>query len=571
MSKLRQVLKWVLPFVVSAGFLAFLLSRMDIGQVLERVTPQVLSILVPAMLAFGAISLLIEVICLVRLVPVSREVFGLVTAARVKSASYLLYIVNYTLGAGALTLLLRRRAGMRLSDAGGVVMLLAAFDLGLLLLVTAVGAAWFEAETPGLLAGVIVTAGIGMLGGLAMLRSSRPLGPLERIRSMTLFRAARTSAPSLLLEIGLMRLIFVFSFIALAWVSLVAFDVSVPLGDVIVNFAVVALISTLPIAVAGLGTGQAAFVYMFRHWGTEETLFACSLTLSAGLILLRAGLGFLFSQEFVREALRGEHKADGNPTRFTGERLHEGDELFQVDLARHRAAYRFAMEKAASARVLDLGCGSGYGTVELAKGASSVVGVDRIVPDASTRQSSVRWVSADLNGLPLASSCFDLVVSFQVIEHLADPTEYLRSIASFLDPGGTALITTPNRLTSDGENPYHVHEYLADELAECLSRHFRKVEMRGVGASPPVARYLDARLRHIRRITRLDPLRLRRRIPRGLAEWLFARFAVLVRRGIQAGEGLPDVTWRDFPIGLVEDSCIDLLAICSEPLTPDPA
>ena len=189
-------------------------------------------------------------------------------------------------------------------------MLLAAFDLGLLLLVTAVGATWFGAETPGILAGVIATAGVGLVGGLAVLRSSRSLGRLERIRSMTLFRAARTSAPSLLIEVGLLRLIFVFNFIALAWVALVAFDVSVPLGDVIVNFAIVALISTLPIAVAGLGTGQAAFVYMFRPWGAEETLFACSLTFSAGLIIIRAGLGYVFSQEFVREALQGARETD---------------------------------------------------------------------------------------------------------------------------------------------------------------------------------------------------------------------------------------------------------------------
>ncbi len=250
---------------------------------------------------------------------------------------------------------------------------------------------------------------------------------------------------------------------------------------------------------------------------------------------------------------------------FTGERLHQGNELFHVDLARHRAAYRFAMEMATSARVLDLGSGSGYGTAELANGTSSIVGVDLIVPDPSARQSPACYVRADLNGLPLASAAFDLVVSFQVIEHLHDPTEYLKSITQLLSPGGTALITTPNRLTSDGENPYHVHEYVADELEECLRGHFRKVEMRGVGATPPVARYLEDRLRRIRRITRLDPLRLRERLPRGLVEWLFARLAIFVRRGIRRGEGLPEVTWHDFPIGPAEASCVDLLAICREP------
>ena len=305
---MRQILKWVLPFAVSGGILAYLLAGIDMRGLVEHVTLDVTLVLVPALLIFGAISLFIEAVCLVRLVPASRDVFNLMTAARVKSASYLLYIVNYTLGAGALTLLLRQRAKMSLSDAGGVVILLAAFDLGLLLAVTAIGAVWSGAETPAMLAGVITVAGVGLVGGLAVLRTSRSLGPLERLRSLTLFRAARTSAPILLLEIGLLRLLFVFNFIGLAWITLVAFDVLVPLGDVIVNFAVVALISTLPIAVAGLGTGQATFVFVFREWASQETLLACSLAFSIGMIVLRAALGFLFSYEFVREALRAREK-----------------------------------------------------------------------------------------------------------------------------------------------------------------------------------------------------------------------------------------------------------------------
>jgi SAM-dependent methyltransferase len=252
-------------------------------------------------------------------------------------------------------------------------------------------------------------------------------------------------------------------------------------------------------------------------------------------------------------------------TRFTGERLHTGSELFQVDIARHRAAYQFAIEHATNCHVLDLGCGSGYGAAELAESASFVVGVDRIAPDASARQGSARYIRADLNRMPIAGACFDLVVSFQVIEHLQDPTPYLRAMARVLNPEGTALISTPNRLTSDGENPYHVHEYEADELADYLSRHFEEIEMRGVGTTPEVARYLESRLQRIRRITRLDPLRLRKRLPRRSVEWLFATFARLVRRGIQHGEGIPQATWRDFPIGPFDNSCVDLLAICRRP------
>jgi SAM-dependent methyltransferase len=250
---------------------------------------------------------------------------------------------------------------------------------------------------------------------------------------------------------------------------------------------------------------------------------------------------------------------------FTGERLHEGDALFGVDLARHQAAYELARHRAAGVRVLDLGCGTGYGTAGLAEAAGFAVGVDKIAPDPSARRGTARFLRADLAGIPLHPACFDLVVSFQVIEHLRDPGLYLEAIARCLAPGGTALLTTPNRLTSDGVNPFHVREYAADELAGVLRRHFEDVELRGVAAGSAVADYFEARLRRIRRIVRLDPLRLRDRIPRALVEALFAFFARVVRRGIARGEGLPDASWRDFPIGPADDACLDLVAICRAP------
>lgn len=255
-------------------------------------------------------------------------------------------------------------------------------------------------------------------------------------------------------------------------------------------------------------------------------------------------------------------------TRFTGERLHEGEELFAVDLARHRAAYehaRRALSGGPGTRLLDLGCGSGYGAASLARPGGAVVAVDRVPPDTACRQDGVHFCRADLAGLPFAPGRFDGVVSFQVIEHLVDPGPYLEAIASFLAPGGTALLSTPNRDLSDGVNPYHVHEYRADELAGVLERHFESVEMLGVGMTEPVRAYMEARSRRIRRIVRLDPLRLRERLPRALVLALFALGARLVRRRTGRAEGTPDATWRDFPVGPAHATSIDWLAVCRRP------
>jgi SAM-dependent methyltransferase len=254
-----------------------------------------------------------------------------------------------------------------------------------------------------------------------------------------------------------------------------------------------------------------------------------------------------------------------SPVTFTGERLHDTHSLFGIDLARHRAAYGFAMELARGARGLDLGCGTGYGSAELAEVSASVVAIDRIAPDGDYRRSSLRYVRADLQGLPLAPESFDLVVSFQVIEHLADPTPYLDAIETLLRPAGTALITTPNVVQSDGENPFHVHEYEAEELRTRLNRHFSEIELLGVGAAPAVAGYFSERLRQIRRIVRIDPFGLRHRMPRWLIDRLFARLAVVVRRRIRQRDELPEVTVDDFPIGPSDEACLDLLAVCRGP------
>src|SRR5579862_7547633 len=109
---------------------------------------------------------------------------------------------------------------------------------------------------------------------------------------------------------------------------------------------------------------------------------------------------------------------------FTGERVIPGE--VDVDLLNeHLARYTFAARLARGKRVLDAGCGAGYGSAELALAAESVTGVD-VAPEAIEfacghyQMPNLRFELGSCTALPFGNGSFDLVVAFEVIEHLED-------------------------------------------------------------------------------------------------------------------------------------------------------
>ena len=298
----RNLLQRVLPAAVSAVTLGWVVTSFDMSALDDALSWRVLVLLVPGLLAYGAVTLVLESYSILR-VTGRRPDFGAWTAARVKCASYLLSIVNYFLGGAALTLLLRRRAGLGLGETASVVLLIFAVDIVVVLGLGTLAASMAGPEGPAVRAGFAAVAAAGFFAGLVLLRTPRSLGPLERLRSLAVFDALRNTSSRVLLELGALRLCFSLCFVGIGGVAFAAFGVPVTPDRLVLGMLTLAIVGALPIAVAGLGTGQVAAVYVFAGIATPETLIALSLVLSAGLIALRAAMGLLFAREFTREAL----------------------------------------------------------------------------------------------------------------------------------------------------------------------------------------------------------------------------------------------------------------------------
>jgi SAM-dependent methyltransferase len=153
----------------------------------------------------------------------------------------------------------------------------------------------------------------------------------------------------------------------------------------------------------------------------------------------------------------------------------------------HRSRYRFAARLAAPGqRTLDVASGAGFGLELLAHAGACPIGVDyaaEALSDIRRRQPRARVVRADAACLPFPSASFDLVVSFETIEHVADACAFVKSIRRVLKPGGQLVLSTPNRAFGPPErhtsNPFHVREFSAGELRDLLARSFREVDLYG--------------------------------------------------------------------------------------------
>ena len=309
MSRRRMLLQRVLPAVVSLGVLAFLFQSVDFRLVVAALNWQVVSYLLPALIVYGVVTLVLEAASITILMPRKPEGFGMWTAARIKCASYLIGIVNFALGAGALTILLRRRASLDLAESASVVVTITSVDLVILMMMAAAGAL-SDTGPAGANAGLFVILVIAFVVGMTVLRMPANLGPIERLRSLTIFQALRTTRLKLLVQLAAFRLLFTSSFIALGGAAFAGFDIAIPLSDLTVGMVFVGVVGALPIAIAGLGTGQVAVVAVFGHLADRETLLALSLVLTAGLLALRAGMGLVMAREYTREALEESRAAE---------------------------------------------------------------------------------------------------------------------------------------------------------------------------------------------------------------------------------------------------------------------
>ncbi|MEQ1606052.1 MAG: class I SAM-dependent methyltransferase [Pyrinomonadaceae bacterium] len=161
----------------------------------------------------------------------------------------------------------------------------------------------------------------------------------------------------------------------------------------------------------------------------------------------------------------------------------------------HAARYVFALPLVENKSVLDIACGTGYGIGLLRSKARFVTGVDIDPVAASEAKAECGENGAVLLGnglgLPFDDATFDVITSFETLEHLYERTKFLAELRRVLTPDGILILSTPNANYSKPvngvpANPFHIHEYEPDELKAELEEYFSVERFLGQELDPSI-------------------------------------------------------------------------------------
>ncbi len=252
----------------------------------------------------------------------------------------------------------------------------------------------------------------------------------------------------------------------------------------------------------------------------------------------------------------------------TAERVSSHDNSDNVIYQRHLVAYNTAL-KQVSGKVLEVGCGEGYGVGILAPKTNEYIAIDKFQTnlDAYTKKfEQVVFEQVSVPPLPYPDNTFDYIVSFQVIEHIEEDEALVKEMQRVLKPGGVMIMTTPNIKMSLTRNPWHVREYTVQGLQNLLEKYFNHVDMQGVYGNKKVMDYYEENKASVRKFTRFDVFNLQYKLPRWVLQVPYDMLNRLNRRLLLKGNTklVNDIVVSDYNTAKATDTCFDLLAIATK-------
>jgi len=167
---------------------------------------------------------------------------------------------------------------------------------------------------------------------------------------------------------------------------------------------------------------------------------------------------------------------------------------------RHILHYEYIIDYIKNKKVLDVGCGNGYGSYLMSKYAKEVIGIDISskcikYAEKNYKRENLKFILMDALELDknFSSQFFDIIVAMEFIEHLNNPLKFLKIAYELLKERGGLILSTPNKearkIKSKPWNPEHVQEFDLISLNNLLSQVFPSVRIIGMSGTEKAIKY----------------------------------------------------------------------------------
>lgn len=282
------------PWLVAIGLLALLVRRVGGEEILRGFAQADVGYLLLATLVCTALNFALDAYSLSRAVTWFNAPLTFRRLAPVKASAYLVGIVNYNVASGGIALWLARRCRVPFLEAVSTVLFVNAVDALLLVGLMAAGIPVLREPVATAALTIAAVAVPGFAAQYAFWRYGEHLPVLRRLWGWPIFACFRRARLSHYARLAAMRFAFLAVFIANYWFAVRAFGLDIPPLQVIAAVPVISFVGIVPVTVMGLGTVQAATIFLFADYAAEASLMALSLAVTAAMTAMRALLGLPF-------------------------------------------------------------------------------------------------------------------------------------------------------------------------------------------------------------------------------------------------------------------------------------
>jgi len=291
-GKGKNILSKLIPWVIGSSVLVYLIWRIEPQPLIQALSSARLILYIPALIGFVYFSFLIDTQNLQVLMNNFGHVFSFAESMVIRGASYLILVVDYTLGMGSVIYFLKETRQIPLMHGTAIMIYYNYINQIALLLLAAAGYPLLGLSLPWLTQGIIVCTVLVCITFMVigfLKHSGNSL--VIRIRETALVQSFIESSLKVYLLNIICRTGYYFSYILFFYAAVRAFDMNIPFTALIVYVPIILLVISIPVSPFGLGTSQATMLFLFKDFGTQPQILAFSLAYSVSVLMLRALIG----------------------------------------------------------------------------------------------------------------------------------------------------------------------------------------------------------------------------------------------------------------------------------------